>query len=50
VTVKTTGYNQDGKAVITFRRSLMVYKRGQAPRIPRLLPEDTPMPKPGAAQ
>ena len=43
VTVKTTGYNQDGKIVITFKRSLMVYKRGQAPKIPRLLPEDTPM-------
>jgi acyl dehydratase len=42
VTVKTTGYNQDGIAVITFKRSLMVYKRGQAPMIPRLLPEDIP--------
>ena len=25
VTVKTTGYNQEGKSVITFRRTLMVY-------------------------
>ena len=49
VTVKTTGYNQDGKAVITFKRSLMVYKRGQAPKIPRLLPEDTPAVEPGAS-
>lgn len=40
VTVKTTGYNQDGKAVITFRRTLMVYKRGQAPQIARLTPDD----------
>ena len=40
VTVKTTGYNQDGKAVITFRRSLMVYKRGHAPHIARLAPDD----------
>lgn len=40
VTVKTTGYNQDGKIVITFKRILMVYKRGKAPKIPRLLPED----------
>ena len=39
VTVQTSGYNQDGKVVITFTRTLMVYKRGQAPRIPRLLPE-----------
>src|SRR5213595_4019592 len=35
VTVKTSGYNQDGTVVITFQRTIMVYKRGQAPRIPR---------------
>jgi itaconyl-CoA hydratase len=35
VTVKTTGYNQDGETVITFRRTVMVYKRDHAPRIPR---------------
>ena len=35
VTVKTTGYNQDGKTVITFKRTLMVYKRGHAPEIAR---------------
>lgn len=39
VSVKTTGYNQDGKVVITFRRTIMVYKQGQAPRIVRLTPE-----------
>jgi acyl dehydratase len=39
VTVKTTGYNQEGKSVITFRRTLMVYKRGQAPHIARLSPD-----------
>jgi len=38
VTVKTTGYNQDGKVVITFRRTIMVYKRGYAPQIVRLIP------------
>ncbi len=38
VTVKTTGYNQEGKTVITFRRTIMVYKRGHAPDIPRLTP------------
>jgi itaconyl-CoA hydratase len=32
VTAKTTGYNQDGTTVITFRRTIMVYKHGQAPR------------------
>jgi len=31
VTVRTVGYNQDGVIVITFERTLMVYKRGQGP-------------------
>jgi itaconyl-CoA hydratase len=35
ITVKTTGYKQDGTVVITFKRTLMVFKRGQAPVIPR---------------
>lgn len=35
VTVRTTGYNQDSVAVITFRRSLLVYRRGAGPNIPR---------------
>ena len=35
VTVKTTGYNQDGRSVITFKRTLMVYRRGHAPEISR---------------
>jgi itaconyl-CoA hydratase len=35
VTVKTTGYKQDGTVVITFKRTLMVFKRGEAPEIPR---------------
>jgi acyl dehydratase len=34
VTVRTTGYKQDGTPVITFRRTVMVYRRGQAPTIP----------------
>jgi itaconyl-CoA hydratase len=32
VTVRTTGMNQDGAAVITFTRTLMVYKRGRGPQ------------------
>jgi len=40
VTVRTTGYNQDGVVVITFQRTIMVYKRGHAPEIPRLGPVD----------
>ena len=38
VTVKTTGYNQNGQVVITFKRTVMVYKRGYAPQIVRLQP------------
>jgi itaconyl-CoA hydratase len=36
VTVRTTGFNQEGKPVITYRRTVMVYKRAQAPRIAQL--------------
>ncbi|HEX8731088.1 MAG TPA: MaoC family dehydratase [Ktedonobacterales bacterium] len=39
VTVRTTGYNQDGMVVITFKRTLLIYKRGRAPVIPRLPPQ-----------
>jgi acyl dehydratase len=38
VKVKTTGYNQNGKVVITFDRTILVYKSGQAPKIARLAP------------
>jgi acyl dehydratase len=31
VTVKSTGYNQDGKVVIEFKRTMMVYRRGHVP-------------------
>jgi itaconyl-CoA hydratase len=36
VTVRTTGFNQDGTEVISFRRTVMVYRRGHAPQITRL--------------
>src|SRR6202011_536356 len=36
VTVKSTGFNQEGKVVITYRRTVMGYKRGKAPTQPRL--------------
>jgi len=35
VRVKTTGSNQDGKTVIEFKRTFMVYKRAHAPSITR---------------
>lgn len=38
VTVQTTGYNQDARIVITFRRTIMVYKRGHGPRPVELEP------------
>ncbi|AHK34810.1 hypothetical protein OPAG_01943 [Rhodococcus opacus PD630] len=31
VTVRTIGYNQDGTIVITFERTLMVYRKGRGP-------------------
>ena len=37
VEVKTTGFKQDGTVVMTFRRSILVYKRGHIPKVP--LPE-----------
>jgi itaconyl-CoA hydratase len=33
VTVRTTGYNQDGVTVISFTRTIMVYRRGHGPVI-----------------
>ena len=35
VKVETTGFNQDGTVVIKFGRTVMVYKRDHAPKIPR---------------
>jgi itaconyl-CoA hydratase len=38
VRVKTIGFNQDGKVVIEFKRTFMVYKRGQVPQTMRVTP------------
>jgi acyl dehydratase len=38
VTVRTRGYNQDGVEVISFRRTLLVYRRGHGPTPPPLPP------------
>jgi acyl dehydratase len=38
VTVRTTGFNQHGTPVITFRRSVMVYRRGRGPTIAKVAP------------
>lgn len=34
LTVKTTGYNQKGVVVVTFDRTLLVYRRGHGPELP----------------
>src|SRR5688572_27039640 len=38
VRVKTIGFNQDGTIVIEFKRTFMVYKRGQVPETARVKP------------
>jgi itaconyl-CoA hydratase len=38
VVVKTTGYNQKGETVITFKRTVMVYKRDHTSKIVRITP------------
>ena len=35
VTIRTTGMNQDGLPVITFKRTVLVYKRGYTPKAHR---------------
>ncbi len=35
VSVRTTGYNQEGAVVITFRRTMLVYRRGRRPEVRR---------------
>ena len=36
VTVRTTGFNQEGTEVMSFKRTAMIYKRGHAPKIARI--------------
>jgi acyl dehydratase len=35
IEVKSTGFKQDGTVVMTFRRSVLVYKRAHLPSVPR---------------
>ncbi len=42
LTVATTGFNQHGTVVITFRRTLMVYRRGYGPKIAQVEPDISP--------
>jgi acyl dehydratase len=41
VKVETTGYNQEGTVVITFKRTIMVYRRGHGPSTRRPVPNMT---------
>ena len=38
VKLRTTGFKQDGTVVITFTRTVMVYRRGHVPEIPQPTP------------
>jgi acyl dehydratase len=38
VQFKTTGSNQEGVVVVTFKRTIMVYRRGQVPQVARPAP------------
>ena len=38
VRIRSIGYNQEGKTVIEFKRTVMVYRSGQGPQIPRPTP------------
>lgn len=35
IEIKTTGFKQDGTVVMTFRRSILIYKRAHVPKVPR---------------
>jgi len=39
VEIRTTGFKADGTVVMTFRRSILVYKRGQIPAVPLPAPK-----------
>ena len=41
VEVQTEGFNQDGAIVLTFRRKLMVYRRGHLPGMQLPVPKDS---------
>jgi acyl dehydratase len=40
VEIRTTGYKQDGTVVMTFRRTILIYKRGHAPIRPTPRPQE----------
>jgi itaconyl-CoA hydratase len=44
VTVATEGYNQDGKIVISYRRTFMVYRQGHLPSVESARPDESSLP------
>ena len=44
VTVATEGYNQDGKIVISYRRTFMVYRQGHLPGVESARPDESTLP------
>ena len=44
VTVATEGYNADGVVVISFRRTFLVYRRGQLPAVGAIRPDESSLP------
>jgi acyl dehydratase len=50
VTVATEGYNQDGKIVISYRRTFMVYRQGHLPGVESTRPDESSLPQAGDFQ
>jgi acyl dehydratase len=42
ISVRTTGFNQHGETVITFTRTMLVFRRGQGPSIAKLREPEAP--------
>lgn len=44
VEIKTIGFKQDGAVVMSYRRTILVYKRGHEPKLPTPKPATEPRP------
>jgi itaconyl-CoA hydratase len=44
VAVATEGFNSDGVVVISFRRTLLVYRRGHVPEVTSVRPDESSLP------
>ena len=50
VTVATEGYNQEGRIVISYRRTFMVYRQGHLPSVTSARPDESTLPDVGDFQ